>query len=84
MERLFGDDVKNLCLDLHALIIVGIWRVRRLLRWDLGVVPVIKYHFNAVPVLRSKDKREEQYFLSHAVFIEIYIERKSCSSQIDN
>ena len=39
-----------------GLIIMGIWRVRRLLMWDLGVVPVIIYHFNAKPVfpLRAK------------------------------
>ena len=31
-----------------GLIIMG---MRRLLRWDLGVVPVIIYHFNAEPVV---------------------------------
>ena len=36
-----------------GLIIMGIWQVRRLLRWGLGVVPVIIYHINAVPVVQA-------------------------------
>ena len=35
------------------LIIMGIWQVGRLLRLGLGVVPVIIYHFNAVPVIHG-------------------------------
>ena len=46
------------CQKLESgLIIMGIWRVRRLLRFDLGVVPVIIYHFNAVPVVKLENFR---------------------------
>ena len=46
---LFGDDVKNSC---PALLYYKMYKTdgRRLLRWSLGVVPVITYHCNAVPV----------------------------------
>ena len=52
MERLFGDDVKNSCLALYY---NGYMTGGRLLRWGLGVVQVIIYHFNAGPMSRLKE-----------------------------
>ena len=51
-----------------GLIIMGIWRAGRLLRWGLEVVPAIKYHCNAVlmygRIICLRNKNEKQCIIA--------------------
>ena len=69
-----------------GLIILGIWRVRRLLRWNFGVVPMIIYHFNAVPVQIYLSKFLSYHLTSWtgSAFAVHYIGQKDHEHKIQN
>ena len=74
---LFWDDVKKF---VSGLIIMGIWQVERLLRWGLGVVPVIIYHWKLQKRESKHLKPEKPEIQATLIYIKVVHAKVACTS----